>query len=1225
MKKKVYSKLLVLTSLGLVGASVPISVALSKGNEVVMTKAVDEEQTPYATYKGIASAWNPYPESDAYLLQFNETLGDAIDKTNLVSTLGSYFKLDGVELQNITGSKIHYSNGSTYFSINIPQANITEGSTLKITGGFKFQNYLIPTMEFVFDANKGLVFKSVDYPADKVKTIEISGVTWNNIDYGGWASGANGAIALFTVSGGNLSNVSNTLIDKSASFFDKVTANGVKLADIDGALVGSFANMPYIYIPYNSFDDIETRTGLKYLEIVIPEDTTLFESKIAPTTLYYVGNFVNNDGGWSIGKRPITYDAINNNYINFWPGVYDGDPNVLMLRFTSNLASKNSNYIDGNHKDNLASKEIGNHIKLNGVPFSSIEGSLISYFSTNLLALYAPGFAKQGSVVTIDKDTQFMDATLPELKFIAFNNELVNGTFTEAAKVTFDSQGGTSVADQYVAINMAATEPVVPTKTGYRFNGWKLDGNPYTFVGVPVTKDIVLVADWVEQKTVTFIANGVETQVSIDVGTKVSPIDDPIKENSHFSGWYADGEYATLFDFENTLINADTSIYAKFTDCSDGEIVYSEPTADHKITATLYCSVDKDEVLATETATGSYSQDSAATCEDGETGHYTYTFTNTKFATQTENVTLNNALGHDYGDPVVTWEGKTATATMTCSHDGSHQITETKDGTFVQDSEATCTSKNLGHYEVTFDNTALGTARTEANSVEGDTPATGHEWSVEVTWDGKLAKASATCEHGCGETLYEEKEANYVKDTNATCHSYETGHFEVTFDNTELGTAQTEKDSYTNTEAGKPDHVFGETVYDWQPIDGGFECTATKECTNDGCEEFVTEEGVVTYEVTTDPTCTQKGVGTYTATFATLGTDTKTIDIDPIGHDAEFIDGEPATCKEDGYKEAYYCNNCKAYYEDENCEDLIGDFEALEIWRLGDGKLAKEDVPHTPATAVIENVVNPTCTEAGSHDEVVYCSVCQKELSRNTVTDPALGHDMSPVAGKDATCKEDGYKAAYFCETCEKYFEDVAGNILIGDADAYASWKLAAGKLAKEDVAHTPAAAVKEHVVNPTCTEAGSHDEVVYCSICGKELSRTPVVDPALGHEWGEGEVTKPATCTENGVKTFTCECGETKTEVIPATGHKLGELIPEVAATTEKEGMKAHYVCSECGQLFDANKMACTAESLVIPKLEPQPEPKKGCGGSVIAASAVVTGLAIAGAALIAAKKKQD
>lgn len=47
---------------------------------------------------------------------------------------------------------------------------------------------------------------------------------------------------------------------------------------------------------------------------------------------------------------------------------------------------------------------------------------------------------------------------------------------------------------------------------------------------------------------------------------------------------------------------------------------------------------------------------------------------------------------------------------------------------------------------------------------------------------------------------------------------------------------------------------------------------------------------------------------------------------------------------------------------------------------------------HTPAEAVIENEVPATCTEDGSHDLVVYCTVCGEELSRETVTVSATGH-----------------------------------------------------------------------------------------------------------------------------------------------------------------------------------------------------------------------------------------
>lgn len=67
---------------------------------------------------------------------------------------------------------------------------------------------------------------------------------------------------------------------------------------------------------------------------------------------------------------------------------------------------------------------------------------------------------------------------------------------------------------------------------------------------------------------------------------------------------------------------------------------------------------------------------------------------------------------------------------------------------------------------------------------------------------------------------------------------------------------------------------------------------------------------------------------------------------------------------------------------------------------------------------------------------------------------------------------------------------------------------------------------------------------------CGATRNKTE-------HTWGEPEVTKAATCTEAGEKTFTCVCGATKKEAIPATGHnfskngicKCGKKAPEVVA----------------------------------------------------------------------------
>ncbi|MGN0573426.1 MAG: leucine-rich repeat protein [Acutalibacteraceae bacterium] len=74
--------------------------------------------------------------------------------------------------------------------------------------------------------------------------------------------------------------------------------------------------------------------------------------------------------------------------------------------------------------------------------------------------------------------------------------------------------------------------------------------------------------------------------------------------------------------------------------------------------------------------------------------------------------------------------------------------------------------------------------------------------------------------------------------------------------------------------------------------------------------------------------------------------------------------------------------------------------------------------------------------------------------------------------------------------------------------------------------------------------------------------------------------VTKGATCTEDGEKTFTCECKYSYTEVIPAKGHTAGawEVVEE--PTTQKEGKKVRK-CTECG---------AEVEQAVVPKLTEEP-----------------------------------
>lgn len=85
--------------------------------------------------------------------------------------------------------------------------------------------------------------------------------------------------------------------------------------------------------------------------------------------------------------------------------------------------------------------------------------------------------------------------------------------------------------------------------------------------------------------------------------------------------------------------------------------------------------------------------------------------------------------------------------------------------------------------------------------------------------------------------------------------------------------------------------------------------------------------------------------------------------------------------------------------------------------------------------------------------------------------------------------------------------------------------------------------------------------------------------DPSEGqeqhvHKYTES-IIKEASCTMDGTKKFTCECGAAYIETIPATGHDEG-IWYEQKATTSYNGIKVR-ACSKCGAIL---------EHILIPKL---------------------------------------
>ncbi|MDO4343374.1 MAG: Ig-like domain-containing protein [Eubacteriales bacterium] len=129
---------------------------------------------------------------------------------------------------------------------------------------------------------------------------------------------------------------------------------------------------------------------------------------------------------------------------------------------------------------------------------------------------------------------------------------------------------------------------------------------------------------------------------------------------------------------------------------------------------------------------------------------------------------------------------------------------------------------------------------------------------------------------------------------------------------------------------------------------------------------------------------------------------------------------------------------------------------------------------------------------------------------------------------------------------------------------------------------HTNTKTVKENEKAAACETAGSYEEVVYCSDCGEEISRTLKSISAKGHT-AVSVAGKAATCTATGLTAGSkCKvCGKVLTaqQVILAKGHTPVSVAGK-AATCTATGLTAGSKCSVCGQVLTAQSSIAAAHT---------------------------------------------
>ncbi len=342
-------------------------------------------------------------------------------------------------------------------------------------------------------------------------------------------------------------------------------------------------------------------------------------------------------------------------------------------------------------------------------------------------------------------------------------------------------------------------------------------------------------------------------------------------------------------------------------------------------------------------------------------------------------------------------------------------------------------------------------------------------------------------------------------------------------------------------------------------------------------------------------------------------------------------DGAYALSTEHDYEHDQYTKN-------ENCTEVRTGPTCTEYGfithtcRCGEYRIAtltdnsNKPLGHTAAAAVQENIKDATCSAAGSYDSVVYCSVCNAEISRETLTIDALPHTEETIPAVDATCTATGLTAGTKCSVCGETLvaqtevemldhnyipvENEDGSTtytcqngcndsyVINNALVNGEYYLGTDLVVFNNGALSAMGSEFTYTYNVTTSMITTDDEGLFFQVIdgtiffrGSQPLHTHDVNVLIK------EVTDP-TCTDKGYTTYICQyCGPLyDDDEVDALGHTGGEAtctelavctrceqpygelashteetIPAVDATCTEAGSTAGVKCSVCNEVLTA------------------------------------------------------